>query len=136
MEHTCNHIRTCKRCTRYKQPQEQEKMKPIHYTYLLELVHINFLTIGKEGTDKATNIMVVTGHFTRYVQAYITPKQTAPIVAKTLCDQFLVHYGWPTKILTDQGKSFENSLVKELCSLAQVQQLHTMPYWPQTNVDL
>ena len=67
--------------------------------------------------------MVITNHFTRYAKAYITPKQTASVVAKTLWDQFLVHYGWPTKILTDQGKSFENSLVKELCSLAQVQKL-------------
>ena len=60
-------------------------------------------------------------------------KQTAPIVTKTLWDQFMVHYRWPTKIQTDQGKSFENSLVKELCSLAQVQKLCTMPYIPQTN---
>ena len=59
-------------------------MKPIQCTYPLELVHIDFLTIGKEGTDKATKIMVVTDHFTRYAQAYIMPKQTAPIVAKTL----------------------------------------------------
>ena len=108
-------------------------MKPIQCTYPLELVHINFLTIGKEGTDKATNIMVITDHSTWYAQAYITPKQTAPVVAKTLWDQFLVHYGWPTKILTDQGKSFKNSLVKELYSLAQVQKLRTTPYQPQTN---
>ena len=50
-----------------------------------------------------------------------------------LWDQFLVHYCWPTKILTDQGKSFENQLVRELCSLAQVQKLHTTLFWPQTN---
>ena len=132
IEDVRKHIRTCKRCTRYKQPPEREKLKPIHCTYPLELVHINFLTIRKEGTDKATNIMVITYHFTRYAQAYITTKQPAPVVAKTLWDQFLVHYGWPAKILTDQGKSFENNLVKELCSLAQVQKLRTMPYWPQT----
>ena len=128
IEDVRNHIRTCERCTKFKQPPEKEKMKPIQCTYPLELVHIDFLTIGKEGTDKATNIMVITDHFTRYAQAYITPKQTAPVVAKTLWDQFLVHYGWPTKILTNQGKSFENSLVKELCSLAQVQKLRTIPY--------
>ena len=133
MEDVRNHIRTCERCTKFKQPPEKEKMKPIQCTYPLELVHINFLTIGKEGADKATNIMVITDHFTQYAQAYITPKQTASVVAKTLWDQFLVHYGWPTKILTNQGKSFENSLVKELCSLAQVQKLRTTPYWPQTN---
>ena len=45
----------------------------------------------------------------------------------------MVHYGWPTKILTDQGKSFENQLIRELCSLAQVQKLCTTPYRPQTN---
>ena len=133
MEDVRNHIRTCERCTKFKQPPEKEKMKPIQCTYPLELVHIDFLTIGKEGADKATNIMVVTDHFTWYAQAYITPKQTASMVAKILWDQFLVHYGWPTKILTDQGKSFENSLVKELCSLAQVQKLRTTPYQPQTN---
>ena len=113
IEDVCNHIRTCERCTRYKQPLEREKLKPIHCTYPLKLVHIDFLTIGKEGTDKATNKMVVTDHFSRYAQAYIAPKQTAPAVAKALWDQFLVHYGWPTKILTDQGKSFENNLVKD-----------------------
>ena len=133
IEDVRNHIRTCERCTKFKQPPEKEKIKPIQCTYPLELVHINFLTIGKEGNDKATNIMVVTDHFTQYAQAYITPKQTAPVVAKTLWGEFLVHYGWPTKILTDQGKSFENSLEKELCSLAQVQKLRTTPYRPQTN---
>ena len=61
------------------------------------------------------------------------PKQTAPCVAKTLWENFLVHYGWPDKIITDQGKSFKNQLVKELCDSAQVQKLHTMPYRPQTN---
>ena len=71
--------------------------------------------------------------FTRYIQAYITPNQTAPVVAKTLWEQFLTHYGWPTKILTDQGKSFENNLLRELCALAQVQKLRTTPYNPQSN---
>ena len=129
VEDVQNHIRTCKRCTKYKQQPEREKLKSISCTYL----HLDFLTIGKEGTEKAINIMVITDHFTRYTQAYITPKQTAPEVAKTLWDQFLVHYGWPTKILMDQGKLFENQLVWELCSLAQVQKLCTTPYRPQTN---
>ena len=133
IEDVWNHIRTCEQCTKYKQQPEREKLKPISYTYPLELVHLDFLTIRKEGTEKAINIMVITDHFTRYAQAYITLKQTALVVAKTLWDQFLVHYGWPTKILTDQGKSFENQLIRELCSLAQVQKLHTTPYRPQTN---
>ena len=44
-----------------------------------------------------------------------------------------MHYGWPEKILTDQGKSFENNLIKELCELAQVKKLPTSPYHPETH---
>ena len=50
-----------------------------------------------------------------------------------LMGEFLVHYAWPEKILTDQGKSFENNLIQELCDLAQVKKLHTSPYHPETN---
>ena len=78
-------------------------------------------------------LLLVTDHLTRYAAAYITPKQTAPIVAKDLWKNFLVNYWWPEKILTDQGKNFETSQVRELCELAGVQKLRTTPYHPETN---
>ena len=129
MEDIRNHIRTCERCTKFKQPPEREKMKPIQCTYPLELVHIDFLMIGKEGTDKATNVMVITDHFSRSAQAYITPKQTAPIVAKTLWDQFLVHYEWPTKILTDQGKSGQRAVCTSTSTKATYYSVMTTKKW-------
>ena len=55
------------------------------------------------------------------------------MVAQTLWEIFLVHYGWPEKILTDQMKSFENNLIHELCELAQLKKLCTSPYYPETN---
>ena len=86
-------------------------MKPILVSYLIELVHLNFLTLGgKAGDAKSTNILVITDHFTKYAQAYVTPKQTAVIGAHTLLENFLVYYRCPEKIITDQGKSFENNL--------------------------
>ena len=95
---------------------------------------MDFLTLGGKADDnRSVNILIVTDHFTKYVQAYVTLKQTAVVVAQTLGENFLVHYGWPEKILTDQGKSFENNLIRELCELAQVQKLHTSPYHPETN---
>ena len=127
------YIRTCGRCIRFKQPVEKAEMKPILCTYLMELVHIDFLTVGHPESERQINVMVITDHFTRYAQVYVTPNQTVPVVAKTLWEQFLTHYGWPRKILTDQGKSFENNLFRELCALAQVQKLRTMPYRPQSN---
>ena len=48
-------------------------------------------------------------------------------------ENFLVHYGWSEKILTDQGKSFENSLIRELCELVQVKKLRSSPFHPEIN---
>ena len=128
------HIHTCERCQGFKQPQERAEMQPIQVSYPMELIHLDFLTVGGKTRDvKSTYIMVITDHFTKYAQAYVTSKQTAIIVARTLWENFLVHYGWPEKILTDQGKSFENNLFRELCSLAKVKKLRTSLYHPETN---
>ena len=106
-------------------------MTLISCTYPLELVHLDFLTIGKERSDKNVNIVVITNHFMWYSQAFITLK--LHVWPKHCGKNFLVHYRWPEKIITDQGKSFKNHLIKELCELAEVQKLCTTPYRPQTN---
>ena len=96
---------------RFKQPQEMSEMQPILVSYPMELVHLDFLTLeGKADDSRSVNILIVTDHFTKYAQAYVTPKQTVVVVAQTLWQNFQVHYGWPEKILTDQGKSFENMI--------------------------
>ena len=79
------------------------------------------------------NILVITDHFTRYAQAYVTRTQTSQMTVKTLWDKFIVHYGLPEKILTNQGQNFESQLVADLCELMGVQKIWTSPYHPQTN---
>ena len=64
-------------------------MNIINVTRPLELVHIDFLTIEAPRKDKDVNILVVTDHFTRYAQAYITRSQMAPVVAQYLVGKVL-----------------------------------------------
>ena len=77
-------------------------LENIMATHPLELVHLNYLCL-EPGKDLEENVLVVTDHFTRYAQTYVTKTQTAQMTAKTLCDKFIVHYGLPEKILMDQG---------------------------------
>ena len=67
------YIRACDRCTQFKQTPEKAEMHPIETSYPMELVNMNFLTIGKPNTDKMINILIITDHFTKYAQAYVTP---------------------------------------------------------------
>ena len=55
----------------------------------MELVHLDFPTLGGKTDDsRSVNILFVTDHFTKYAQAYVTSKQTAVIVARTLWENF------------------------------------------------
>ena len=88
-------------------------METIETSYPLELIHMDFLTIGsKKGPSKDINILVVTDRFTRYAQGFITSNQTARAVAETFYHGFLVHYGWPKQIHSDKGGCFESDLIK------------------------
>ena len=70
-------------------------------SYPLELVHMDYLKIGSKD-DPNSNVLVITDHFTRFSQAYVTVNQQAATAARgVFVREFVNNYGWPTKILTD-----------------------------------
>ena len=130
------YVKSCPRCQRLKKLPERATLNPIKATRPLELVHIDYLMIEapkNSRNQKDVNILIVMEHFTRYAQACMTPNQKATTVAKTLWDKFFIHYGFPEKILSDQGQIFESKLLEKLCLLAQVKKMRTTPYRPEGN---
>ena len=100
------HIGSCSRCLRFKTQPEKAELNPIIATRPMELVHIDYLTIEapeNSRSSKDINILIITDHFMRYVQAHIISSQKVHVVARTLWEHFFVHYGFPEKILSDQG---------------------------------
>ena len=126
------HIGKCRPCLAFKARQPKAPLENIVVTHPLELVHLHFLCL-EPGKGQEENVLVITDHFTTYAQAYVTRTQMAQTMVKTLWDKFIVHYGLPKKILTDQGCNFEGQLVADLCKLMGVQKIWTSPYHPQTN---
>ena len=127
------HIQHCERCLRFKASPDQVPMENVNATYPMELVPMDYLTIEATEGEKDVHILVINDHFTRYAPAIVTSLQTAKCTAQNLWDNFIVHYGLLSKILTDQGCNFEGSLLKALCEIAQVKKLRTAGYHPQTN---
>ena len=124
-------IKRCERCVRRGAQAQKAPMATISTTHPLELLSIDFLTIDVKGQKQ--NILVVMDHFTKYAQAILTKDQTARTVARALWDEFFMIYGFPSRILSDQGRDFESKLIKELCTVLGIEKCRTTPYHPAGN---
>ena len=122
----------CSRCLRRKTPPQVAPLQPILVTQPLELVHMDYLSL-EPSKGNIENVLVITDHFTRYALAYPSKTQTAQATARILWDNFICHYGFPERFISDQGRNFESDLIKELCKIAGVKKVHTTPYHPQGN---
>ncbi|KAL3967235.1 hypothetical protein ACER0C_029268 [Sarotherodon galilaeus] len=127
-----NKIRHCERCVRRKSPSERAApLVNIKTSHPMELVCMDFLSVEPDRGVK--DILVITDHFTKYAIAVPTPNQKARTVAKCLWDNFLVHYGIPERLHSDQGPDFESRIIRELCEMAGIHKIRTTPYHPRSN---
>jgi transposase InsO family protein len=104
----------------------------IKTTYPLELVAMDFLSLeaSKSGIE---NILVVTDHFTKYAIAIPCKNRTAKTTADALYNNFIVHYGIPTRLHSNQGANFESEIIKELCHIMGMEKTHTTTNHPMGN---
>ncbi|KAI3353735.1 hypothetical protein L3Q82_004965 [Scortum barcoo] len=125
------YIKNCGECVTRKTPCP--RVAPLHHISSngpMDLVCIDFLSMEPDSAG-ISNVLVVTDHFTRYAQAFPARNQKALTVAKILVDKYLVHYGLPARIHSDQGRDFESQLIKELLKMMGIRKSRTTPYHPQ-----
>ena len=102
------HIVMCDQCICFKSRPQKVVMQNIQATHLLQLIHLDYLTIEVTQGRKDVHMLVVMNHFTQYVQAVVTSLLTAKCTAQALWDQFIVHYGLPESIVSDQCWNFKS----------------------------
>ena len=78
-------------------------------------------------------IVTVVDHFTKWAEAFPVRVHTAPVVARVLVDNVFTRFGFPRRILSDQGREFESQLFQELCRSMDIEKIRTTPYRPATN---
>ncbi|XP_056008433.1 uncharacterized protein LOC130051105 [Ostrea edulis] len=120
-------IEECDRCMKFNTPTNQKAaLVNIQTSFPLELVCMDYLTIEpcKGGVQ---NILVMTDHFTKFTEDW---NQTAKTTADVFFNNFVIPYGLPTKIHSDQGANFMSKLLQELCSLTGISKSRTTPYHP------
>ena len=129
-----NYVKTCPCCQTVKDDYTDQKTKPgsIIANNPMDLLCIDFTKVDPSKGSKE-NILVLTDTFTKFSQAFVTPNQKVLTVAKILVDKWFYVYGIPSRIHSDQGRSFDNQILQHLYALYGIEQSTTTPYNPHGN---
>lgn len=127
----------CRKCERCQVAKDSGPASHSFMGHLLasrpnEVVAIDFtqLELTSNGVE---NVLVITDVFSKYTQAVPTRDQRAQTVAQVLLHEWFYRFGVPSRIHSDQGRSFENGLIRQLCELYGVAKSRTTPYHPAGN---
>ena len=103
----------------------------------MELVHVDYVgmevTISTQEKLVMKNVLVVVDHFTQYIQAYVTWNQMARTTALVLYNEYFSIFGFPQRLMSDQGTRFTSKVIEAMCSLLGIEKIRMTPYHPQTN---
>lgn len=84
-------------------------------------------TVLEPSRSGVENVLVITDVFSKYTLAVPTRDQRAETVAQTLVTEWFYTFGVPSRLHSDQGRNFESLLIRQLCSLYDVQKSRTIP---------
>lgn len=61
------------------------------------------------------------------------PNKEAKTVAEIFVTEFVLRFGAPRTLHTDQGRNFESQLFQHVCSLLDIHKTRTSPYHPSSD---
>ena len=128
----------CKKCnvcnSRKSLPKKRcAPLQPIQIDDPLKCVAMDIL--GPLPTTARGNkyVLAVGDYFTKWTEAYPMTDSEATTVARLLVNEFICRFGVPEQLLTDQGRNFESTLIKQICQLLGIRKTRTTPYHPQSD---
>ena len=127
-------IKTCSTCNVNKNhPKNRASLTSYHAGIPNERVHLDFL--GPFTTSERGNkyILSIIDQFTKWIEIYALPEQTALLTAKTFFEGWIARFGVPLQIHTDQGRNFTSNLFTDLCKILDSAKTRTTPYRPSSN---
>ena len=127
-------VQSCERCQVAKATSGMSSCPMGHLLAMRpnDIVAMDF-TVLEASSGGLENVLVMTDVFSKYTVAVPTRDQTAATVAQVLLNEWFFRFGVPSRIHSDQGRSFESALMQQLCRLYGVSKSRTTPYHPAGN---
>ena len=129
------HIQKCDTCAADKRPPKVPRAP------------MGSLRVGAPGDCIATDylgplpitdrghryILLFTDHFTKNVEVIPVGDMTAEVCAQKLLNEVISRWGCPLSIHSDQGRTYESRVFKELCRMLEIRKTRTSARNPRGN---
>ena len=128
-------VKSCSECNKNKKANVKAKaaLGQFHAGSPLERVHIDILGPFTPSSKGNQYVLMIVDQFTKWLECFPLPHQTAEEVAKCVADGFISRFGCPLEIHTDQGKNFDGNLFASVCESLHIVKKRTTPYRPCSN---
>ena len=118
--------RQCVVCVKRKSPAgRHHPLGNIPTSHRWDRIAMDILDVCDPTPDGYRYILVIVDCFSKWTEAFPTKNKCADIVADILAKKIILRFGMPLVIHSDQGREFDNGLMKSLCS-------RTAPYHPES----
>jgi len=131
-----NYIKKCHQCQTTSQKTDKSLRTPLNplppAVKANERVHMDLL--GPLKTHRASKyILVMTDAFSKFVVLDTIKEKTAQAVAKAFFTKWIATFSTPDFLITDNGREFDNNLIRILTNEFEIGHIKTTSYHPQTN---
>lgn len=127
-------VRRCDDCQRYKHSIPHTEPLSITSTASTAFQKVFLDLVGPLETDINGNkyILTIQCDLSKFVEAYPLVNKETVTVATSFVKHFILRYGIPLEIVTDQGTEFMSSVFTEVCKILEIRHLNSTAYHHQT----
>ncbi|KAJ8369428.1 hypothetical protein SKAU_G00094560 [Synaphobranchus kaupii] len=129
------HIHCCDSCTAQKGPNQRSRAPLQQHLVGAPMERVGVDVLGPFPVTDSSNryILVVLDYFTKWLEAFAVPDQSAATMAERLVEEMFTRFGAPAELHSDQGRNFESQLLAEVCKRLGVTKTRTTPLQPQSD---
>ena len=129
------YIRKCDECEAIKKPKQVPRapLGSLRLGAPCDFIATDYLGPFPV-TDRGNRyLLLLTDHFTKYVEILPVPDMTAKVCASKIVNEFISKWGCPLILHSDQGRSYESRVFREMCRMLEVKKSHTRARNPKGN---
>ncbi|VDI23541.1 Hypothetical predicted protein [Mytilus galloprovincialis] len=125
-----NYVKSCHICNQNKKAHINPRaaLSKFHAGCPMERIHLDIL--GPFNTSESGNryVLMMIDQFSKWIEMAALPEQSALLIAQKFVVHFIVTFGCPLEVHTDQGRNFDGNLFKALCEILEIAKTRTTPY--------